>query len=458
MNIGYVYNYQDYEELIKSNFTDSSLVHKEDIPFDFRGHYVGVGLQVAKAEDGKYYFISNLRNVPYYKVKDLAVPRHIHDLLLIQAFNNKYIPVYSTEGELLFEEKDFISLRKKMAGLSEYDAGDFEFSDNLNLPGITELIKQMDDDRKNLLFTSPIVVERARNVIEQKMGLSQSAPTTEESYEIINTGSTGRGTNVPNDFDYDFAVRMELGKFCGYGFNNVSRLQQFFQSEFVVEPSNVKRVSSARLKLENIPVVYQNKDGEEVTENFDIDFSFFSNKKKFLSTVGALEQRLENIRIQDETRYKMVLANIVYAKKTLKDANAYKPYRSDNSQGGLGGVGIENWVLQNGGSFIDAAKSFVSVAQSCIEKYNVDLSLNYFDNDNTSPAYKAFTEFQSKYPVFDFGKSLEAVSKGNFPYDNFIMRNMRINGFLNTYKALNNHLEYLKEEGYVNDEKMSFSI
>ena len=31
----------------------------------------------------------------------------------------------------------------------------------------------------------------------------------------------------------------------------------------------------------------------------------------------------------------------------------------------MGAVGIENWVLQNGGSFEKAARNFLSVAQTC---------------------------------------------------------------------------------------------
>jgi hypothetical protein len=152
----------------------------------------------------------------------------------------------------------------------------------------------------------------------------------------------------------------------------------------------------------------------------------------------------------------MVLANIVYAKKVLKAGSAYKPSRSDKSQGGLGGVGIENWILQYGGSFIDAAQSFVDAAKKCIEMYNVDLNdINNYNNDSKdSPAYKAFIEFQKIYPVFDFGKSLESVSKGIYPYDDFVMRNMRIGGFLRTYTCLSNQLELLKQESFIQDDEI----
>mgnify|MGYP007057773397 CR=1 FL=1 len=44
------------------------------------------------------------------------------------------------------------------------------------------------------------------------------------------------------------------------------------------------------------------------------------------------------------------------------DVNAYKPRRTDAEQGGIGGIGVENWILQNGGSFVQACRSFLAVA------------------------------------------------------------------------------------------------
>ena len=458
MNLGYIYNYQDYEDLIRSNFQKEDLLHQEDIPLDYHGYYVGIGVQLCKKEDGDYYFVADLSKAPYHRVRDLAVPRHIHDLAFLLAICNKYVPIYDTSGKLLVTMEDFTELRRKMSGLSEYDAGEFQFSDNLDLPGIEALMNDMEKDRKQVDLVAPVIEQRTKQVIEQRMGLTEGLDGLKTSYELINTGSTGRGTNVPNDFDFDFAVRMELGEFrrtfSSKSFVNVSRLQSLLQEEYVLVPSNLLNVTTARLKLHDVSVQFTKENGEETEEKYDIDFSFFSNNKRFLSTVGSLEQRLEQIKTQSPEKYYMVLANIVYAKKVLKAGNAYKPSRSDKSQGGLGGVGIENWILQHGGSFIDAAQSFVDAAKKCIEMYNVDLKdMNNYNNDSkVSPAYKAFIEFQKIYPVFDFGKSLESVSKGIYPYDDFVMRNMRISGFLKTFICLSEQLDLLKQENYIQDD------
>lgn len=452
MNLGYIYNYQDYEDLIRSGFNNTTLLHSSDIPLDKRGFYVGIGLQLYQKEDGSYYFVSDLSKVPHHRLRSLAIPRHVQDLLLLQAICNKYIPVYDTNGNLLITKENFNDIRRKMSGLSEYDAGLFQTSPNLDLPGIDSIIKDAVDSELTIRSIDSAMREKAISIIEQQMGLSISSSYKENSCKLVNTGSTGRGTNVPNDMDFDYAIIMDLGKFIrtlySKSFVNVSRLQQLLQNGFVQGIGSVRNITTARLRLANIPIEY---DGKE--EGFDIDFSFFSNEKEFFSTVDSLEQRLHNIRIQSEDEYRKIVANIIYAKMVLKKNNAYKPSRSDKSQGGLGGVGIENWILQHGGSFIDAATSFITVADKYIKHYNVDLNdiRNYDDNAKGTPVFNTFIAFQAEYPVFDFGKSIESVSKGNFPYDNFVMRNMRTSGFLRTYSCLKNQLDFLKQAGFIAD-------
>ena len=87
-------------------------------------------------------------------------------------------------------------------------------------------------------------------------------------------------------------------------------------------------------------------------------------------------------------------------------AKVYKLNRGETSQGGLGGVGIENWILQNGGSFVDAANSFLRAAEN-----------------------RSFSEFQSIYPIWDFGENHLAERKDQYPHDNFVANNMSKDGY-----------------------------
>ena len=132
----------------------------------------------------------------------------------------------------------------------------------------------------------------------------------------------------------------------------------------------------------------------------------------------ALQDRLSTIQRSDSEKYKYVVANILLAKQVLKKAEAYKPNRGDIPQGGLGGLGIENWILQNGGSFIDAAKSFLEEAEG-----------------------KSFEEFKSTYQIWDFGDNHLAERKGHYSHDNFVVNNMSESGYQKMLQALK---EYLK--------------
>ena len=138
-------------------------------------------------------------------------------------------------------------------------------------------------------------------------------------------------------------------------------------------------------------------------------------------TEDALAERLQNLREIDETKYRLVLANIMYAKSYLKSKGAYKASKSlrdSRENGSIGGVGIENLILQNGGSFIDASKDFLEHAEG-----------------------KDFIDFEKEYAILDFGCNHVAKSKrSGFPYDNFIMNNMRCSGFENTIMALRSFL------------------
>ena len=162
--------------------------------------------------------------------------------------------------------------------------------------------------------------------------------------------------------------------------------------------------------------------------NVDIDISFVQKQDTLsYSSDMSIKDRLSNIKKSDPDKYKYVLANIILAKKVLKEANAYKPNRGYIPQGGLGGIGIENWVLQNGGSFNDAATNFLAVAEG-----------------------KNFDEFKSAYKIWDFGDNFFASKKGSYPHDNFVENNMTKDGYERMCCALKKYLSLTKENIDIN--------
>lgn len=152
----------------------------------------------------------------------------------------------------------------------------------------------------------------------------------------------------------------------------------------------------------------------------DIDITFTEKTDQIsYSTDMALQDRLTTIKKCNPEKYKYVIANILLAKEVLKDAKVYKPNRGENPQGGLGGVGIENWILQNGGSFVDAANSFLRAAEN-----------------------RTFSEFESIYQIWDFGENHLAERRGQYPHDNFVANNMSKEGYDKMVSVLS---KYIKE-------------
>ena len=364
-------------------------------------------------EDEVKYFLLDESKVYYKKVPELSVPRFLFALKLLQAINNKYIPIFNLNKELLYSEDEFLDLRKKMGGIQEYNAGNFMLSDNLNIQGLEYYTDKIDDNFRQVSEKrTPVVNEFIR--IMNSIGLSTSIGNNSGGdVELVEAGSTMRGTNLPTNsnanWDFDYTVRIDPDK--------VWMVKEALERGFVAQ-QHITKTSAYKVRLAGVKI-------PNMENLIDLDFSLTPQKEKYLSTEDAITEQLENIKMQDEERYKLVLANIMYAKAFLKHAGVYKPSRGilegDRQFGGIGGVGIENWVLQHGGSFIDAARDFVEHAEG-----------------------KEFMEFQKEYAIMDFGKNHVEVSKGYFPYDNFVMKNMRYKGYELMKNALKQFVDSLE--------------
>lgn len=327
------------------------------------------------------------------------------------AMNGFYIPVANKEGKIVFTPKDYDELRTKMSGLSHFEEDNYTFSENL----ITEETKYFAEQIEQSNFEVQAKREKINSIIKkalEELGLhlktNIDGDLTEGFVELIDTGSTGRGTNKPGDGDFDFMMRLDKTIL-----SNPTRLNELKQTIL----RNLGRENSSELtgtgdfRLKSVQI------DTDMSVDIDITFTEKTDKVSY-STDMALQDRLATIQRNDPEKYKYVVANILLAKQVLKKAEAYKPNRGEIPQGGLGGVGIENWILQNGGSFIDAARSFVEAADG-----------------------KSFSEFQSTYQIWDFGDNHLAERRGQYAHDNFIANNMSEAGYQKMVIALK---EYLK--------------
>lgn len=344
----------------------------------------------------------------------IVVNNYDEKVALEVVMNGFYIPIVDMDGKVIFSYEDYQNLKQKMNGLTYYGQNTYEFSDNLVIPETQELASQIEEsnievrekrEKINRLITS------ALEEVGLKLKTSIDGDLTEGYAELIDTGSTGRGTNKPGDGDFDFIMRLD--------------------KKVLSNPQKINALKDALLKRLGSGTNTTTYSGDfrlkdvfiEPTTKVDIDITFVEKTDQVsYSTDMCLQDRLQTIYKTDPEKYNYVVANILLAKKVLKEANAYKPHRSDSTQGGMGGVGIENWVLQHGGSFIDAARSFVEAAEGL-----------------------TFDQFKDKYRVWDFGENHLAAKKGNYPHDNFIFANMNEAGFKKTREALKKYLQTYKQ-------------
>lgn len=365
-------------------------------------------------------FLLDERKIYFKKVPELSTSRFLKALELLEAINNRYIPIYNKNKDLLFTKEKFNLYRKKMGGIKEYNAGNFSLSDNLSFPGIESFLGKIDDNYQNVNEYRIKIIDEFIRIIN-KIGLKTTLGNNSGGdIELVEVGSTIRGTNLPNEdndnLDFDFTVRVNPDK--------VWLIKNTLQSSFQAE-KHITETTAYKVRLSGVKI-------PGMKNLVDLDFSLTPQKEKYLSTEEAVANQLNNIKEQDEEKYRLVLANIMYAKNYLKKSGVYKPSRAilnggDRQLGGIGGIGIENWILQNGGSFIDATRDFLSHAMG-----------------------KNFIDFQKEYEIMDFGKNHIEVSRGNFPHYNFIMKNMRHKGYEKMKEVLLNFITKYEKSNIIN--------
>lgn len=338
------------------------------------------------------------------------------------ALNGFYIPVVDkSSGEVVFSPNDYDALRRKMSGLSYYETGDYQFASDADLrfgaieingakvDSIDSIISRLAQNEQEVRKKHEAIDGVIDDALGEIGGLTRKnyidGDLTEGIVELIDTGSTGRFDNTPGSGDFDYMMRVDKSIM-----DNPAKLAQISNallSKFdKTEHAAGEVLGNSNLRLKGVFI-----KGLDTPVDIDISFTQKTNKVQY-STDMALADRLESIRKQSPEKHQQVVANIIFAKHFLKAAESYKPNRGEMPQGGLGGVGIENWVLQNGGSFLSAAKEFMSVAEKC----------------------ENFDEFKAKYAVWDFGEN--HMAKGERQHDNFVTDNMSADGYERMKEAL----------------------
>ena len=367
-----------------------------DTNCDGDGHY---GIRTGFASSDIDFFVVDEENLKLERIEYAIV------------MNGFYIPIVNTEGKVIFTPEKYDELAKEVRGLKYYGKGDtYDFAEELD---------DFDISKENYdinIQSTQEEVEEKRNLFINKLAESGLRISTKRRFnlgdgviELLDTGSTGRGTNSSENYDYDFIMRIDRDIYC-----NPDKMEEFRNKIKDAFPS-IEFLDDNKIRNQTV-----NIDGKEI--KIDISILMKDDKIKY-TTDESINDRLNTIKKLDKEKYEKVIENIVLAKEVLKEAHAYKPrHARENPEGGLGGVGIENWILKNGGSFEKAAKTFVEAA---------DKSSN-------------FSEFKKNYIVFDFGENqMYYRNIDQYMHGNFVESCMNEVGYENTVNALKKYLNEL---------------
>ena len=346
--------------------------------------------------------------------------------------NGFYIPVVNEEGKLIFTPEQYDYMRTKMQGLSYYGLGDsFEFApeEMLITDDVREVMAQNKGNQEETKRKRDAILKTVERCLEGS-GITPVYELEKElvpgTVEIIDTGSTGRDTNKPNDGDFDFMVRLDRALIADE--QKLKEFKNLLRQELGARAKEASETGKGDFRYKGVSL-----DG--LDEPVDVDMTFIQKTDKVdYSTDMCLRDRLETIRNLSEEKYQAVLANVIIAKKTLKEGKCYKPFHSNVGENGLGGVGVENWILQNGGSFYEASKTFLEAAEETKKEVETDSDTASMSQEAKEKA--EFDRFKDRYQIWDFGKNHTAEEKDVYPHNEFVYDNMAVDGYIRMKETL----------------------
>ena len=145
-------------------------------------------------------------------IKCIIADRYVDKLGLEIALNGFYIPIVDNDGKVIYTKEMYESFREKMQGLSHYGEKHFELDETARKPkmsGIIELVDRSMQDARNKQEKILKTLEEAVNKNGYTISDERRTDLKPGIVEFIDTGSTGRGTNMPGDGDFDYMVRMD---------------------------------------------------------------------------------------------------------------------------------------------------------------------------------------------------------------------------------------------------------
>lgn len=379
-----------------------SLIVKNRNQFDSTSHYENA---IKEYDKSKYELIASgsinqnhfgvRTGIPSSEIDAIVVPHNskTEKLAFVMAQKDFYIPVVDRQGRILFSYEDYLEHRKFFRGLKKFNGEDLAYHatdvDDKHFGEIERMQQEIPHNQESVMRIKDKIFSIINDILKN-VGVETRDQYTNNilGAEIIDTGSTARLTNMSNNFDFDLAIRIDqhdLGK--------INEIVEALRERLNPESTHRSSVGGKKSFFH-----YQFRgdrchgiEGEGV---LDIDIGFISKSNLYdFGTHDAISDKLiwlkENV---SEQAYNDAIANIVFTKEFLKRAEVYKKMEEN----GIGGVGVENWILANGGNAMVAFRSFLDAA--------ID------DRGSIVPLRK----FQDRYKLMDPGLNLRDMKHDSY--------------------------------------------
>lgn len=327
--------------------------------------------------------------IDYLIVQQEKTEKELENIYYEIAKNGFYIPVVNIDGQTIFSPEDYSKYRKVFDGVQQFDGNPIVVQETLksdwSFPLIQDLKKEIGQNTESINKKDFLIREKINTILSEiGVNLKDNLDTSILGAKLQNIGSSGRNTNLPNDFDFDYSLILD-GQNQKKSLEIKQKIEQSFshQQEIATDQTNQIRLSQV------------NVDDSGNFIDLDVGINTVSDSLIFSSN-EAIEQKLGSIKKNSgENSYQEVVANIILAKKILKENHAYK--KGDYQDGGLGGIGVENWILSNNGNIRKAFETFWSASHKNGEILPID-------------------EFRKNYPILDAGENLRETGRN---HDNF---------------------------------------
>lgn len=332
-------------------------------------------------------------------IKDGAILDNLKYYIARKGF---YIPICKESGEVVFTPEEFDKYRNVFNGIDQFSTKPVEISNEWQKTKFSEEINKniaTPEEKQEVISIRKDLVQEFNSILGG-LNIKLHGGELDDSIvgaQIVDTGSTARGSNLEKDYDFDFVVKLDESDY-----SQVSKIIEQLKEKFPLQTQyEVDSVITTRFK----DVPFNNKI-------IDLDVSF--SKKSEISGFDAnkaIAEKYQSIKNSyGEEKLEEVLANIRFAKKKLIEYKSYKKGTNEDAgqQGGLGGIGVETWILQHDGDAIEAFKEFYNAAYENGKLLSLD-------------------KFKEKYKIFGAGENI----RGKKEPENFT-KNLTEDGYKKT--------------------------